>query len=127
MSKSNSSSLERLLAYAWYPALVGLAIAVFAAMHAARLPLAIALYAPVAMVGLAAVLLPAWFPERPDWRPSRADVQADATFLAIVQVLLPKALAALAVLALSSWAHAAGQSSSTFMLGMNCQPMMLAH
>lgn len=104
------TTLERLLAFTWYPLFVGLAIAAFAAMLSANFPPAIALYAPVALVGLAAVLLPFWFPERREWNPSRAEVKADVAFLAAVQVLLPKALAVLGVLALSNWAHAAGAS-----------------
>jgi sterol desaturase/sphingolipid hydroxylase (fatty acid hydroxylase superfamily) len=98
------------LAYVWYPSFMGLAIGAFATMRAADLPLAVSLYAPVALIGLVSVLLPVWFPERPDWRPSRADVKVDAAFLALVQVLLPKALAVLAALSLAGWAHAAAPS-----------------
>jgi len=98
------------LAYLWYPMFMGLAIAIFATMLAMRFPLPITLYTPVALTGLAAVLLPIWFPERPDWRPRRADIKADAIFMAIVQVLLPKALIVLAALSLASSAHATGPS-----------------
>ncbi len=102
--------LDRALAYVWYPMFVTVAITAFATLLSASVPLAIALYSPVVLVGLATVLLPYWFPERPDWRPSWADVKADAAFLAIVQGFLPRALAVVGVLALSAWEHTNGPS-----------------
>ena len=98
------------LAYVWYPMSMGLAIAVFAAMLKMQTPLPIALYTPIALAGLAAVLLPMWFPERRDWKPRWADIQTDAIFMVAIQVLLPKALIVAAVLLLESFAHATSPS-----------------
>ena len=57
---------DQVLACIWYPMFVGLAITAYATLLAANVPLAIALYTPVVLVGVATVLLPLWYPERPD-------------------------------------------------------------
>jgi sterol desaturase/sphingolipid hydroxylase (fatty acid hydroxylase superfamily) len=121
--------MSRALPYVWYPLLFGLAIAAFAALLSADLPLAVATYAPVAIVALAVVVLEARFPERRDWRPRRSDVAADAAFMAFVQVLLPQALAALAVLALAAWTHGNAPSAwwpHDWPLGAQVVAMVLA-
>ncbi len=97
--------MSRALPYLWYPLIFAAAIAGFAAMLSAGLPLAAATYAPVAAAALAVVVLELAFPERLDWRPRRADVAADAAFMAFVQILLPRVLAASVVLGLAAWAH----------------------
>src|SRR6267142_2185583 len=97
--------MSRALPYLWYPLIFAAAIAGFAAMLSAGLPLAAATYAPIAAAALAVVVLELAFPERLDWRPRRAEVAADAAFMAFVQILLPRALAASVVLALAAWAH----------------------
>jgi sterol desaturase/sphingolipid hydroxylase (fatty acid hydroxylase superfamily) len=69
-------------------------------------PTAIAAYVPVIVVGVVIVALEWRFPEHLEWRPRRGDIQADAAFMALIQVAVPQALAALAVLALAAWMHA---------------------
>jgi sterol desaturase/sphingolipid hydroxylase (fatty acid hydroxylase superfamily) len=121
--------MSRALPYVWYPLLFGLAIAAFAAMLAAGTPLAVATYAPVALVALSVVALEFLYPERLDWRPRRADVAADAAFMAFVQILLPQALAVLALLALAAWAHGHARSAwwpHEWPLGVQIAMMVLA-
>src|SRR5688572_7282882 len=98
--------MNRLLPYLWYPAFGFAAIgAFFALLDAGRSPL-VAAYLPVIVVGVAILSLEPFFPERADWRPRKADVAADAAFMALIQVGLPKLFMAAAVLALSDWTHA---------------------
>ena len=93
------------LPYLWYPLLFAGALAAFGAMLGAGVPLAAATYAPIAIAALLIVALELKFPERLDWRPKRADVAADAAFMAFVQVLVPRVLAVLAVFAIAAWMH----------------------
>lgn len=97
--------------YLWYPAFIGLAVAAFGALLAAGVAPVFAAYAPIASVALTILLLERWFPERAEWRPRRSDVKADAAFIALVQVALPRALAVLVVLAISGWTHEHARSS----------------
>ncbi len=100
------AGLAPVLPYLWHPLLILAAVAAFAAMLSAAVPLAFAAYAPVVTAALLIFALEYWFPERADWRPRGADIAADAAFMALVQVLLPKLLMVLAVLALADWRHA---------------------
>jgi sterol desaturase/sphingolipid hydroxylase (fatty acid hydroxylase superfamily) len=45
------------------------------------------------------------FPEKLLWRPRAADIRADAAFLALIQVVLPRALVVLSLLLLSAWTY----------------------
>jgi sterol desaturase/sphingolipid hydroxylase (fatty acid hydroxylase superfamily) len=103
--------MSRALPYVWYPLLFAAAAAGFAAMLAAELPLVLATYAPVLVAAIAIVLLELRFPERPEWRPGRSDVQSDAAFMAIVQIGLPRLLAVAAIFAISSLMHERAPSS----------------
>ena len=95
----------RILPYLWYPLFTGLAIALYASIVARGAPVAFAAYVPVALTAFAILLLQERFPERLSWRAKWADIRSDAMFLVMVQVLLPRMLAGLAVLILASWAH----------------------
>jgi sterol desaturase/sphingolipid hydroxylase (fatty acid hydroxylase superfamily) len=95
----------QVLPYLWYPLLLTGAVAAFGATLAAGLPLALAVYAPIVLVAITIIVLELRFPERPDWRPQRYDVKADAAFMVFVQVVLPRTLAVVCVLALSGWMH----------------------
>jgi sterol desaturase/sphingolipid hydroxylase (fatty acid hydroxylase superfamily) len=97
--------MSRALPYLWYPLLFAGAIAAFAAMLAAGMNLVLATYVPILVTALVIVGLELQFPERPDWRPQRSDVVSDAAFMAFVQILLARILAALAVLAIAAWMH----------------------
>jgi sterol desaturase/sphingolipid hydroxylase (fatty acid hydroxylase superfamily) len=98
--------MSRVLPFVWYPAFLALALAAFFALLAHGAAPALAAYAPVIGVGVSILLLETRFAEREDWRPTRADVAADAAFMAVVMVALPRLLAVIAVLALADWRHA---------------------
>jgi sterol desaturase/sphingolipid hydroxylase (fatty acid hydroxylase superfamily) len=97
--------VSRALPYLWYPLLFAGAIAAFAAMLAAGMNLVLATYVPILVTALVIVGLELRFPERLDWRPHRSDVVSDTAFMAFVQILLARLLAALAVLAIAAWMH----------------------
>ena len=97
--------MGRALPYLWYPLLFAGALAAFGAMLAAGVPLVAATYAPIFVAALLIVGLEVAFPERLDWRPKLPDVAADAAFMAFVQIILPRALVALAALAIAAWTH----------------------
>lgn len=88
--------------YVWYPLAMGAAIAMFGWMLADDTPVAIALYASVVPIAFAVLWLQHRFPARSDWTPGRRDVTHDLAFMAVVQVLLPQALAASLALAVSA-------------------------
>jgi sterol desaturase/sphingolipid hydroxylase (fatty acid hydroxylase superfamily) len=100
----------QVFSYVWYPSLLTGAIAAFSAMLAADLPVALATYAPIVLVAVTILVLEQQFPERPDWRPQLSDVKADAAFMLLVQVVLPRLLAVASILAISGWTHAHGHS-----------------
>jgi ornithine lipid hydroxylase len=97
--------IERVLPYVWYPLFAAAAIGAFAYALGSGAPLPLAAYVPVIAVGLAIVVLEWRFPEHAAWRPRAADLGADAAFMALVQVALPRLLAPLAVLAIAAWMH----------------------
>lgn len=97
--------MSRALPYLWYPLLFAGAIAAFAAMLAAGMNLVLATYVPILVTALVIVGLELRFPERLDWRPHRSDVVSDTAFMAFVQILLARLLAALAVFAIAAWMH----------------------
>lgn len=98
--------MTAILPYVWYPVTLALAIMGFGLLLDAGAPIAVATYVPVFLTGVALLVLEHRFPERLLWRPRGADVRADAAFLALVQVALPRALVLVTVLLLSSWTHA---------------------
>jgi sterol desaturase/sphingolipid hydroxylase (fatty acid hydroxylase superfamily) len=93
------------LPYVWYPLVFAAAIALFGAMLSSGSHLLVALYVPIVLAALVIVALELRFPERDDWRPGWHDVKADAMFLGVVQVFLPRALAALLALLLAGRTH----------------------
>lgn len=97
--------MNRLLPYLWYPLFFAAAIAGFGALLAAGFSPAGAAYPPIILAGLAILLLEWKFPERLDWRPRWADVRADAAFMAVVQIAVPRALAAAALIVVAGWQH----------------------
>src|SRR5581483_863863 len=98
-------ALARVLPYAWYPAFLAAAIAAFGGMIAAGHSPAWAAYLPTMAVAFAIIVLEFRTPERSEWRPQWSDVSADAAFMAFIQIALPRALAALAIIALAEWRH----------------------
>lgn len=94
---------DQLLPYAWYPVFMIASLAAFALLFAGGMSPAAAAYLPTVAAGLAIFALEYRFPERIDWRPRRADLAADAAFMAVVMVALPRLLALIAVIALADW------------------------
>lgn len=98
--------MTRVLPYIWYPLFFALALATFFTLLARGASPAVAAYIPAIVVGVAILLLELRFVEREDWRPKRTDVMADAAFMALIMVALPRLLAVLVVLALADYLHA---------------------
>src|SRR6476661_5344164 len=103
--------IARFAPYLWYPLFAAGAVGAFALMLAAGVPLPLASYLPVIAVGVAIVGLEWLFPEHLAWRPRSEDLRADAAFMALIQVGLPRLLALLAALAIAAWMHAHEKSS----------------
>src|SRR5262245_42173130 len=87
-------------------------MATFGALASSGLPLGFAIFTPLASVVAAIVALEALDPERADWRPRTADRRTDALFMALVQLFLPRALTAFAVLWVAGWTHAHAASAA---------------
>jgi sterol desaturase/sphingolipid hydroxylase (fatty acid hydroxylase superfamily) len=98
--------MSRLAPYLWYPAFFAAALAAFFVMLDHGASPAVASYVPAIVVGFAILALEYRFPERGDWRPRLADFKADAAFMALVMIALPRLLAVLVVLALAENRHA---------------------
>jgi hypothetical protein len=92
---------------ATYPAIMIGAVGLFIAALTI-VPGPVAAYGAVAVATAAVLGSELVRPYRRDWRPDRATVAADAAFLALVQILLPTAVAALAVAALQLASPALG-------------------
>lgn len=90
-----------MLAALSYPLVMALALGLHLAIAALDAPVAASAYLPVAAAALAVIGLERCRPHRRDWRPTRGEVAGDAGFMLGVQVLLPKCLALLALLALA--------------------------
>lgn len=97
--------MSQVLPYIWYPVFFAAAVATFGALLAAGYSPAAAAYPPIILAGLAILVLEYRFPERQDWRPQWKDVKADAAFMVVVQIFVPRALAALALIAVADWRH----------------------
>jgi len=95
----------KFLSYVWYPLFLIAAVTAFGGLLVSGVPLPLATYLPIFVVASCIFLLEWKFTERSDWRPRRADIKADAAFMIIVQVVLPRVLALLAVLAIAEQAH----------------------
>ena len=91
--------------YVIYPFSVSCAFALFAVLRAHGVALSIALYVTIIANAVWILILERWFPEREDWHPNRGHVQADALYIALVQVALPKLLTMGVVLFLASHTH----------------------
>ena len=100
--------LANLAPWVIYPATMGLCLALYFGLREAGVPLPWAMYLP-AFLGAALVSLLEWrVPHRHSWVPDRLTVANDLTFMALVQMLLPPAVAMLFVLLLIEPLAAAG-------------------
>lgn len=97
--------MSQVLPYIWYPVFFTAAAVTFGALLSAGYSPVAAAYPPIIVAGLAILVLEYRFPERQDWRPQWKDVKADAAFMVVVQIFVPRALAALALIAVADWRH----------------------
>jgi len=86
-----------LLRSAAYPALLLACVVGNLALFHMGAGVLVATYVPVTCGTVLIMALEGCLPYRLDWRPSRAEVIQDSTFLALVHVVLPKVLAATSV------------------------------
>lgn len=103
--------MTQVLPYLWYPAFLALALATFFGLLAGGASPLVAAYVPAIATGVSIVFLERRFPERDDWRPKRADVIADAAFMGLIMVALPRLLMAGAVVTLASFTQVRFASS----------------
>lgn len=103
--KQTGGALNMVLAYVWYPLFLVCAVVAFTTLIAAGHAPAAAAYGPIVVAGIGVLLLEWRFPERLDWRPRWSDIKADAAFMFVVQIVVPRLLALFAVLALAGWTH----------------------
>lgn len=97
-----------LLRYGTYP--VVLLACVFGNMLLIRMGAGVLLatYVPVTLGTLLVMVLEGVMPYRLEWRPSRAEVIQDSTYLALVHVMLPKVLAFTSAVLLFEWFNGRG-------------------
>ena len=95
-------AMRRVLPYAWYPISFAVALAAFFTLLARRVNPALAAYIPAIGVGFAVLFIEMRFAERDDWRPKRDDMMADAAFMALVMMALPRLLAVLVIVGLGA-------------------------
>lgn len=89
---------------ATWPVVVFGGLLAFALFDRAGASLPVASYLPVAVAAVAIIALERTRPARPEWQPDKGAVGNDATFLVLVQMLLPVMLSFAVALGLSSWA-----------------------
>jgi sterol desaturase/sphingolipid hydroxylase (fatty acid hydroxylase superfamily) len=104
--------MNKVLQYLWYPAIFVAAIAAYGLLLQAGTAPVIAAYVPVSLTALTIFALEQVLPANPAWRASKADIQVDAAFMAVVQVALPRFLGALSLLTIAHWMHAHAPSKA---------------
>lgn len=87
------SFLNRVVPWIAYPLGIGIAIYLHLTMQSSNVNLQVSTYIPVFLVAGLIALFEVYFPHSKKWRPRLEDVKNDATYMLIVQVILPKALA----------------------------------
>src|SRR5262245_23137329 len=80
---------SRVLPWLIYPAVMTLAFGLFALLQWSGAPLIISTYVPVLATAALVTMLEAACPHRSEWRPPRAEVRTDLTFMAVVQLAFP--------------------------------------
>lgn len=97
--------MNKALPYLWYPAMLVAAVAAYGLLLRTGTTPVIAAYVPVSLTALTILALERILPANPGWRASQAEIQADAAFMAIVQVALPRSLGVFSLLAIAHWMH----------------------
>lgn len=89
--------MRRFLQYAAYPVVLSASMIGNMVLMAQGIGFLVATYVPVILGTLAVIWLEASMPYRREWKPVGREVVQDSTFLALVHIVLPKALALLSV------------------------------
>ncbi len=97
--------MNKTLPYLWYPAMLLAAVAAYGFLLQAGMPPVMAAYVPISLTASTILALEYFLPANPVWRASKADIRADAAFMILVQVALPRFLAAFTFLAIAHWMH----------------------
>jgi sterol desaturase/sphingolipid hydroxylase (fatty acid hydroxylase superfamily) len=97
--------MNNLLACLWYPTSLVAAVLTYSTMLRFDAAPALAAYVPICLVAVSILALEFVFPANVGWRARKSDVKADAAYMAIVQVALPRGLLALCTLAIAAWTH----------------------
>jgi len=95
--------MNRALSFLPYPLVLGGAVIGFQHALSAGLAPAWAAYGVVAIAAFTVVALEILLPEHREWRPARKELLTDATFMALVQIALPRLLSAMFAAALIAW------------------------
>jgi sterol desaturase/sphingolipid hydroxylase (fatty acid hydroxylase superfamily) len=88
----NPLAWRRLVPWLVYPVTMLCLVSLFLVLRYRQVNLQVATYLPVTLGALAIIALEFRFPYRREWLPERADVFNDATYMVVVQVLLPRFL-----------------------------------
>src|SRR5262249_13816578 len=84
---------ERFFPYLWYPLGMSAALGMLVHLATLQIPAVLKVYIPIAAVAIAILWLQRRFPERRSWQPRCQVIRTDLTFMALVQLALPEALA----------------------------------
>lgn len=103
---------ERFLPWLAYPGVMLLAVLAHTKLLEQQQPLLMSTYAPVIMAALLVTLLEIVTPHKTSWAPDKKDVRNDALFMIVVQMVVPRLLAFVAVIALVEPVKNAGVSLS---------------
>lgn len=101
---------ERLVSWLVYPFLMTGVLWLHWLMLNEGVDLLLSTYVPVAAGAAIITWMERRFPHREEWRPDREDVKGDLTFMVLVQILLPKALAFLLAITAVRWLQSRGLS-----------------
>jgi sterol desaturase/sphingolipid hydroxylase (fatty acid hydroxylase superfamily) len=97
---NNRTLADRLVPWIAYPLVMLTGLAVHGYAQQAGIALSISANAAVLLGALLVTLLEMRFPHSQAWRPHREDIQQDLLYMVLVQMVLPKVLVFLCVLAL---------------------------
>jgi sterol desaturase/sphingolipid hydroxylase (fatty acid hydroxylase superfamily) len=96
-----------------YPGIMVGGFVLFVLLERAGVPLTLSSYLPVAVAAGLITLHEIVLPHRAAWKPGRAEIANDATFLVAVQILVPFLLSLIAALWLANRAQSSGWTLTT--------------
>jgi sterol desaturase/sphingolipid hydroxylase (fatty acid hydroxylase superfamily)/L-alanine-DL-glutamate epimerase-like enolase superfamily enzyme len=93
------------LGFIWYPLVLIAALGAYGVLLRHDAPPATAAYVPIFLAAVTIFGLEAVFPARAAWRAGKSAAKADAAYMAVVQLALPRVLLVLTTLGLAGWIH----------------------